>query len=240
VARHLNDEWRRITAAPATNARIASWPPEVACHGDAATLLAAVGRDGGLPMVAADQALAALVGLARTDTLAARVVLQRVIPGLVSAAVRRTAGRPAERQAMFDDLIATAWVVIRSYPIERRPAKIAVNVLRDTEYLTCVRPTRLRSASEVPTPVRPDDRHGATCGLDGTRVDGRPTASELAEVLALGAASGVCRRDLAMLAAAALDGCRATEVAHRFKVTTRTVRNRRVRTTAALAALVAA
>jgi hypothetical protein len=50
----------------------------------------------------------------------------------------------------------------------------------------------------------------------------------------------VCRRDLAMLAAASLEGWAVTEVATHFAVTTRTVRNRRVRTAAALAAAVRA
>jgi DNA-directed RNA polymerase specialized sigma24 family protein len=50
----------------------------------------------------------------------------------------------------------------------------------------------------------------------------------------------VSRRDLAILAATSLEGWPAADVARRFKVTTRTLRNRRTRTTAALAALVAA
>ena len=118
-------------------------------------LLAAVGREGGLPMAVADQVLAALVRVGRDDALAARIALQRVVPGLVRAAVRRTAGRHDRRQRVFDDLVANAWLVIRCYPLERRPAKIAVNVLRDAEYLTCVRPARLRSATERPVAVGP-------------------------------------------------------------------------------------
>jgi hypothetical protein len=115
-----------------------------------------------------------------------------------------------------------------------------VNVLRDAEYVVCVRPTRLRSAGEIPTLVSPDDREWTACGLDGRRVDQRPAAAELVAVLADGAAAGVPRRDLAMLATTVLGGVPAEETARRFAVTTRTVRNRRVRTTAALAALVAA
>src|SRR5262249_29822055 len=156
VARHLNEEWRRLAAAPGTSTHMSSWPLDLARFRHAAPLLAAAGRAGGLPMPAADRLLAVLARLARTDMLAARIVLQRMVPGLVSTAVRRTAGRPHDRQAMFDDLTATAWLVIRSYPIDRRPAKIAVNVLRDTEYLTGVRPTRLRPAREGPTAATND------------------------------------------------------------------------------------
>ena len=240
VARRLNDEWRRLATSSAFRAHLRQWPVELARHEDGEQLLAATGRDGGLPTVEADQLLAVLIALARHDELAARVVLQRVIPGLINAAVRRTSGRPGERQQLFDDLVATAWLVIRAFPIDRRPAKIAVNVLRDAEYVTCVRPHRLRSAGELPDDFAGAERRLAPTGLDGRPLDHRPPATELAGVFRLGAASGVCRRDLAMLAAASLEGWPAAEVAAHFDVTTRTVRNRRARTTAALAAVIRA
>ncbi len=240
IARRLNDEWRRIAHDAGVATRIASWPAPLDKYGDADHLLATVGREGGLSMPEADAVLAALVTVARADTTAARIVLQRLVPGLVTAAVRRTAGRPGERQDMFDDLVASAWVLIRTFPIERRPAKIAVNLLRDAEYVVCVRPTRLRSAGEIPTLLSPDDRQWGPCGLDGRRADQRPAVSELVAVLADGVAAGIPRRDVAMLATTVISGCPAEETARRFAVTSRTVRNRRVRTTAALAALVAA
>lgn len=239
VARRLNDEWRRLATSPPFTTQMAQWPGPLAAYEDGNRLLAAVGRDGGLPMPEADRLLAELVRVARHDTLAARVVLQRMIPGLINAAVRRTSGRPAERQDLFDDLVANAWLVIRAFPIERRPAKIAVNILRDAEYQTCVRPRRLRSAGEVPSGGATEQRLGPT-SLDGRPIGRKPAASELAQVFRLGIASGVCRRDLAMLAAASLEGWAVTEVAKHFAVTTRTVRNRRVRTAAALAAAVRA
>jgi hypothetical protein len=240
VAHRLNEEWRRLATSPTLCSQLARWPRELGRHRDGNQLLAAVGRDGGLPMAEADRLLAALVREARHDTLAARVVLQRVIPGLVNTAVRRTSGRPTDRQEMFDDLVANAWLLIRTFPIERRPAKIAVNVLRDAEYVTCVRPRRLRSAGEVPSGVGTEERRAAPSGLDGRAVDRRPAAVELAGLFSLGAASGMCRRDLAMLAAGSLEGWAVTEVAAHFAVTTRTVRNRRARTAAALAAVVRA
>jgi DNA-directed RNA polymerase specialized sigma24 family protein len=240
VARRLNDEWRRLATSPAFCAHLRRWPAELARYDDGEKLLAATGREGGLPTTDADHLLAVLIELGRHDELAARVVLQRVIPGLINAAVRRTSGRPGERQQLFDDLVASAWLVIRAFPIERRPAKIAVNVLRDAEYVTCVRPHRLRSAGELPDDFAGAERRLAPSGLDGRPRDHRPPATELARVLRLGAASGVCRRDLAMLAAASLEGWPAAEVAAHFEVTTRTVRNRRARTAAALAAVMRA
>jgi hypothetical protein len=140
---------------------------------------------------------------------------------------------------VFDDLVANAWLVIRCFPLERRPAKIAVNVLRDAEYLTCVRPARLRSALERPVAVRADSRHLPACGLDGRPEGQADIAAEVAELLALGPAAGVDARDVALLGSVVLGGWSTAEIAERFAVTTRTVRNRRARATAALATLVA-
>jgi hypothetical protein len=240
VSRPLNEEWDRLVADPRTARRVAAWPAVLASHAGPEVLLAAVGRDGGLPMAVADQVLAELVRMAAQDPLAARIALQRVLPGLVQIAVRRTAHRHDRRQRLFDDLVANAWLVIRSYPLGRRPVKIAVNVLRDAEYLTCVRPARLLSASERPIAVPAESRHLVSCGLDGRPEDDPDIPAEVAEVLALGAAAGVDRRDVAMLGSVVLGGWSVDEVAARFAVTTRTVRNRRVRATAALATLVAA
>jgi hypothetical protein len=236
----LNDEWARIVADPRTTARMAGWPYLLARYGDAASLLDAVGRNGGLAMEEADRLLGELVRVAGDDVLAARVVLQRVLAGLVNAAVRRTAGRPMDRRAVFDDLVANAWLVIRSFPIERRPTKIAVNILRDAEYLTCVRPVRLRSSGELPAAFHVDGDPLPRCGLDGVPDGCHPVVHELVSLLSMGAEAGLRRRDLAMLGAVTVGGLSVAEVAERFRVTPRTVLNRRVRTTAALASLVAA
>jgi DNA-directed RNA polymerase specialized sigma24 family protein len=88
--------------------------------------------------------------------------------------------------------------------------------------------------------VHPESRHLVPCGLDGRPEDHTDIAAEVADVLALAAAGGVDRDDVALLGSVVLGGRSAAEMAERFAVTTRTVRNRRVRATAALAALVAA
>ena len=88
--------------------------------------------------------------------------------------------------------------------------------------------------------MRPESPQRAVCGLDGRPENQPSSTSELADVLAFAAASGVCRRDVAMLGAATLGGWSAGQVAAQFDVTTRTVRNRRRRTTKALEALMAA
>jgi hypothetical protein len=233
----LNAEWARVATDPASVAQMAAWelPEPGLAHPE--RLLAAVGRQGDLDTTAADTLLAHVVRLARDDDLATRLVLQRVLGPLVLVAVRRTRSRPADRQTLFDDLVATAWLVIRSYPLDRRPAKVAANIVRDAEYLTCVRPARLRSASEIPSAIPP----GAlgVCRIDGRSPSRLDPGDEIAELLAAGLASGLDRRDLAMVAEVHLLGRSVEAVARRYHITSRTVRNRRLAVTRQLAALVA-
>ena len=77
----------------------------------------------------ADRACAALAARAPADAPAARVLLQVLRPGL------RNLGRRLALGGSFEDvdqeLLAIAWERIRTYPIERRPAAIAANVLLD-------------------------------------------------------------------------------------------------------------
>lgn len=82
---------------------------------------------------AADVVLRALVARARTDDLAARVVLQRLLPGL-SAIARRQGGCMTDHLQAFDDVLAAAWGVIRNFPFERRRRHIAAKLLGDCEY----------------------------------------------------------------------------------------------------------
>ena len=91
--------------------------------------------------------LAALLRQARTDPLAARVVLHAVLPGL-----KRLAGRllheVGERDELWSLLLAHLWERIRSYPLEKRPRRIAANLLLDTAHATLAelrRERRLRA-----------------------------------------------------------------------------------------------
>lgn len=79
---------------------------------------------------ASDEALAALVRRAATEDLAARVVLQLILPGLKALARRyRWMGDSEEVAAAA---VAAAYERIRTFPIERRPARIAANLVEDT------------------------------------------------------------------------------------------------------------
>ncbi len=94
-----------------------------------------------------DRYLSQLTAIARHDELACRIVVQRILPGLIAIAIRR--GRIVQGGQSFalDQLASSAWMVIRHYPIDRRPARVAANLLRDIEYQAFVRESRTKRNS---------------------------------------------------------------------------------------------
>jgi len=78
-----------------------------------------------------DAVLAALLRQARREPLAGRFVLEALLPGLKNLSRRLLAHRN-ERDAVWCLLLACAWERIATYPLERRPTRIAANVLLDT------------------------------------------------------------------------------------------------------------
>jgi len=92
----------------------------------------------------ADQVLASIVRRAATDDLAARIVLQRVLPPMLAIARRRCFGHGTTFDYAFGHVLSHAWEIIRTYPIVRRPRKIAANIVRDIEYFAFVRSERNR------------------------------------------------------------------------------------------------
>jgi hypothetical protein len=227
LAERFNLEWAALAADPLTTVQLATWPPGSPAHryGGIEAILAAAGGAGDLPDDASDHLLADLVRLAARDTLAARIVLQRLLPGLVLAAVRRTSCHPADRTTAFDDLTSTAWLVVRTYPIDRRPVRVAANLLRDIEYQTFVRPARLKVAVAEESVWAVEDRE-----VDGV---GRPAgtrhaADEVHHVMSFARSAGIPPADLALLDALFLSGRSVADVARDLKVSTRTVYSRRV------------
>jgi hypothetical protein len=138
----LDAEWHRMRYSPRILRQVNSWELRAGTFGSLDEVLEAAGFRGAKCDPVSDQVLAALVRRAATDPLAARIVLQRVLPPIISLAQRR--GRTCN--IGFDDALGAAlshaWEVIRSYPIARRPIKIAVNIVRDTEYFAFSRDGR--------------------------------------------------------------------------------------------------
>jgi RNA polymerase sigma factor (sigma-70 family) len=218
----LSREWQALSRRPAVLQRARTWQLGVEFTSLDDIVAAAGWRRvavGSVPPTApgfeAEEVLARLVRAARHDDLAARVVLQRILPGVVAAA-RRWAHRPQGGPEALDELLAATWSVIRTFPVERRGAHLAARVLRDAEYHAFVRPhRRLLVVEAVPAerldrPVEP--------------VDDVSSSAELAELIA--AAHTLTERDRQLLALI-VEGRSVGEVAKVLQVSVRTVTNHR-------------
>lgn len=150
-----------------------------------------------------------------TDDVAARVVLQRVLPGVVARARRWGSHRTGGSADVFDELLSVTWTVIREFPVERRPLHVAANLLRDSEYRAFERANRRLLVHELTAPHL----------LDGPVLtgDALDAAAELAEVVA---AVGMLT-DRNPTDRTAREGCSAAEAAAALRVSERTIRNHR-------------
>jgi DNA-directed RNA polymerase specialized sigma24 family protein len=80
---------------------------------------------------AKDAALAALLRCTQTDARAGRVILQALLPGLKRLA-ERLIRQPGTRDEVWSTLLSALWERMYSYPLLRRPQRIAANLLLDT------------------------------------------------------------------------------------------------------------
>jgi hypothetical protein len=199
-------------------------------------VLAGGGQNQSVPVEVADTRLAALVAEARAgDPGAARLVLQRVLPGLIRTAARQARLRRLPFGVVLDDLAAAAWLEIVAYPLARRSAKVAVNILLDAQY---------RLLGYVPATVRatvPDRLPTPPAGLSGAPADRpRHAGVEVLHVLATAVRAGLPAADGRLLAKLLVAGLTAEQVAARDGVTARAVRSWRRAAISRLSALVAA
>ncbi|MEI7546747.1 MAG: LuxR C-terminal-related transcriptional regulator [Actinomycetota bacterium] len=224
LAVRLDREWQALCDRPAVMRRARAWGIASEFH-SLDELVAATGRRPSAGCIAAEPAdpvdqvaanalVARLLLIARTDDLAARVVLQRLLPGLLAAA-RRWQRRNGSATDAFDELVAAAWAVIREFPVERRPQHLVSNLLRDSEYHAFVRARRRLLVHE---PV-------ATDRLDGPEHPAPvEPLGELIEVVACTPSlSAHDRRLLSLL----LSGRTTLEVAAALQISERTVRAHR-------------
>lgn len=121
----LDAEWRDLADSTQSTEALAQWQRHDPALGDGGGLddLLARRRDSAV----APAILAGLARLAPTEPLAARVLLQALIPGLVRLAATACYDDPAA----LDELVSLAWERIRTYPATRH-GSVAANVLLDT------------------------------------------------------------------------------------------------------------
>ena len=220
----LDAEWSRLACSPAARAALARWAtdePAMSGYGDLDEVLAAR-RD-----PATDYSvLAALARLAPADDLAARTLLQAMLPGVIRVASR------SDGDNAVDDVIGLAWERIRTYP-SARPGSPAANILLDVRK-QYVRHRALERGEVDPRCLR-DEEHvrspeDVVVGLDLFR--------QVAWARRQGLISS---DDLRAIVRTRIDGDRARDLAAEEQVTVRTIRKRRrrgekaLRTTLALA-----
>ena len=183
----LEREWDALASGALTQ-RLRQWAeqePALAPFATAQLLLRSLRRLRGQHDLE-NAILAALLRQARTDPLAARIVLQALLPGLKGLAGRLLL-EVGEREELWSLLLARAWEEIRTYPLEQRPRRIAANLLLDTAHATLA-----ELADERARRAQPCDATTATT----------PAAREMEEVevvLARAVRAGALSREEARL-----------------------------------------
>jgi hypothetical protein len=216
-ARQLIDEWERLAISRPILRKVNAWGivPEPISHLDELLQHAGFGR--ATDDSQADHVLWLLVRRAEHDELAARIVLHRVLPAVLAISQRRGRIIRGGMYEALDETVSTAWMVIRTFPHQRRTSKIAANLCRDIEYHAFVRQSRLRSVDIDP---RSELRLTLMASPD-ERID---PAEELHELLSDAEAAGLSDRHSSLLRDLAT-GMSTEQAAINRNMSARTMRN---------------
>lgn len=217
--RQIIDEWARLAYRPMVLRRVNSWDFMPHCVDNLDQLLELCGFGRAVDDAAGDNMLWHLVRLAQHDQLAARVVLHRIMPSLMAIGHRRGKIVKGGVNAALTDVIASAWLVIREFPHDRRRNKIAANIVRDAEYHAFVRERRL---------VRVEEAQVSEQVLEWLADAHESKFYEIGfdELLFRAAERGVDRRHIELLSKLG-SGQAGEEIAIEWGVSPRTVRNYR-------------
>jgi hypothetical protein len=129
----LQKEWQYLAQSSRSAQALAAWSsdPALAGFSDLEEMVVEIQRRG-CPEVS-DRILLALLRRAAVDNLAAQTVLQALMPGLKSLmSAYRLTGEPEE---VATAVVEAAFERIRRYPCDRRPARVAANLLHDTRQM---------------------------------------------------------------------------------------------------------
>ena len=224
----LQREWERLNYNPRNVRAVNSWGLDEQPFCSLDEVLRAAGFLGAKCDTNADRVLGHIVQRAATDQLAARIVLQRVLPPMLAIGRRRGRTHNVGFDYAFSLVLSHAWEIIRTYPIDRRPKKIAANIVRDIEYFAFVRRERRKPKHE-----RLDESwdlviDGFTTDARGTvlergATEAEPLAAELIDDLLRDARKhDVSTKTLEMIEA--LRASNVEQIAERYGVSQRTVR----------------
>jgi hypothetical protein len=223
----LEGEWRRLRGDRGAARRLAD---VCAAAGGASSLADVEDYVRGAGPEEADAVLLALVRRAvKDDSLAARVLLQLLLPGTRNLARRWWAiGDHEERAAAA---VTAVYQRICRYPVERRPGRVAANVLMDA-----ARELR-RSVPRVVVMLSAEPAASAPARAAAAAPPTEHAAVELAEVLLDAVDDGVLRReDAVLIARSRIAGDRVADMAEHGKIGSRTLWDRRHRAERTLAA----
>lgn len=223
----LDEEWAHLIRSPTARQRLAEWSeasPELNGLDDLEALVEHANRRGQAHR--SDQILVALARRAAVDDLAARTLLQAIMPGMRWLARRYQHVASAAGEDPTSLVIALTYERIRTYPFDRRPHRIAANVLFDTRQ-------RLQ---------RTVGRTGPTIvSLESLPFDpagGDPSADASYELLDRAVGQRViAARDADLIALTRLRDHSVAELAARLGCPAQTLRQRRRRAEARLVAL---
>lgn len=171
IARTLDAEWVRLARSVQARRAVARWASDHPALAGAADLDAILDRR--REPSTSRAVLRSLAELAPEDTLAARALLQALLPGLMTLAGNIGRSDPDA----VDELVSLAWERIRTYPAER-PGAVAANVLWDVR-------KRYRRHREIEAPATSCDPSTAA---DPTVPSAEEQAIERIEVAAMAAA----------------------------------------------------
>lgn len=124
-------EWARLRLRPGAIERANRWGVVDGAVTDLDDVLVAVGFET-VRSADADSRLRQLVLIAAEDELAARIVVQRIVPGLLAVVRRRR--RQGWGPEALEELLGAAWISVRTFNPDRRPTSLAAALISDADY----------------------------------------------------------------------------------------------------------
>jgi len=218
----LDREWDRLRRRPSALRTARGWGGDEAFRSivggvrDLDELVTATQPHAGPPGFG-DTILRHLVELGATEELAGRVVLQRLLPGLISQS-RRWMGRGGVAEPS-DIAIGAAWMAIRGFDVRARSRHVAPALIADALWIGFRRDARKRVESEIPVP-------GSVLGAQPAPPQVADPLTALAGTIRAAERAGVRSSDLDLVRAIVIAGG-PTRAARDCNVTVRTIRNRR-------------
>src|SRR6186713_2413002 len=146
----LDREWSQLRFQPALLRHAAGWASVEGPLRDLDQILAAVGYQTGWT-ADNEAAMRQLVVRAADDELAARIAIQRLLPGLLAVVRRRGVSDDG-----LDELVGAAWICVRTFSPSRRSGCVAAALVADADYRAFRSHWRRRCAGERPIGLAPE------------------------------------------------------------------------------------